>query len=239
MLVGPGLAPRAAARMLAVSRGKAAIFAAAGFSPVAFAAAGFAAAAFAAGFAAGFSEGAGSPLDFWRAIFMISATLGRPPPLPTAAFTAGLAGGSEDPASTGGEASASGAGAASCWATASASPPAPPAFWARAAARISATDIFFRSAMLLTLTRARDYQTPPFPAPQELLLRKDRSPHAGWRIRKNRGVAAPATLRNPRIAVVRALENAPSMLRQRTRCSPCSASCRAFFPKIIGKNWGS
>jgi len=223
--------------MLAVSRGRAAIFAAAGFSAAAFAVAGFAAAAFDAGFAAGFSEAAGSPLDFWRAIFMISATLGRPPPLPTAAFTAG----SEAPASTGAEVSASGAGTASCcWAPASTSPPAPPAFWARAAARISATDIFFRSAMLLTFTRARDHQNDALLFPSRTLAQKRIALHPpAGESGKNKGVAAPETQRNPQIAVVRALENAPSVLRQRTRCSPCSAPCRAIFPKIIGKNWGS
>ena len=154
LLVGPGFEPeRAAARMLAVSRCSGAILAA-GFS-TAFAAAGLAAAALAAGFTTGFSAAAASPADFCRASFMISATLGRPPSLPTAGFAAGFAAAGFATSVAGAASSVAGAASLACVA---ASPAAASAFSARAAARISATDIFFRSAMLRTFTIDRDHR---------------------------------------------------------------------------------
>ena len=148
---------------------------AAGFS-AALPAAGLAAAGFGAAAVAGFSAAVASPDDFWRAIFMMSATLGRPPPLPTAGFAAGFG-------SAGGVlavvASTSTGAAGSAAAVSGALPaPSPPAFWARAAARISATDIFFRSAMLLTFTLARDHQATHTPTLRAFASEK-RSHEAG------------------------------------------------------------
>src|SRR5262249_3082635 len=128
-VIGPGLTSlRAAARMLCVSTGSAFAGAASFFAGAAFAA---------AGFGAGFSFGAAgtAPACFSpRAVANISATLGRPP-----------APGFVDGGALGFAAGAFGFSAAASFGAASAggvsaAPPCASAF--RAAAKISATDIF-------------------------------------------------------------------------------------------------
>jgi hypothetical protein len=148
LLMGPGFAPaRAAARMLAVSRATAAL-AATGFA--ALAAAGFSA-GFAVGLGADFvgdCAGASAAALLARAIAMISATLGLAPP--AVGFGAALAAGFSTTGVSAAESTASAAPPpAGSTAGAAASPP--PA-WALAAARISETDIFFRSAITVAST---------------------------------------------------------------------------------------
>ena len=158
MLIGPGFAPfRAAAKILAVSRGPPASDSSLAAAGAGFAAAGFAAAALAAGaaFAAGFSAAGlaagAAPPSFARAAAKISATLGRPPPAALAgAFGAagftGSAGAVES--ATLGALSATGGSAGALGFAAAASPAAPsPADLPRAIANMSAVESFFFSAI--------------------------------------------------------------------------------------------
>ncbi len=152
--IGPGFTPvRASARMLPVSFGPAlagaagdAFAAGAAFGAALAAAAGFAAGA---GFgAAGLATAGAAPACFSaRAEANISATLGRAPPAAfgAAGFAGFGAGASAAAASGAAAATVSAAGSLDGAALASTSAPLESDF--RAAARISATDNFFFSAM--------------------------------------------------------------------------------------------
>ena len=150
LLTGPGFAPaRAAARILAVSRCTPVLLpVTTGLAVADLAGAGLTGAGLAAGAGwgdTGFAAAASAP-PFCLAMAKISATLGRPPPAVAAAgFGAGCW---IDSTATAGSPGRSTTDAGSAFAGA-----APP-FSARAAASISATDIFFFSAIASSWQRA-------------------------------------------------------------------------------------